>query len=78
MQITAIKRSETLLQILAVIGRKKFEFTSFRNGTMEVYDFPRSWNGTPRFVGTLPSETEEHLRVMARAQDVRAYNGWAI
>lgn len=68
MKIQSVKKTVAILTVLAVVDGVSFEYTSFQGGAFEVYDFPRAWKGTPRFVGHLPAATGDNLRsVIARA-----------
>ena len=57
MHITSVTRTATLTQAYVTIDGKRFEYTSHKGGAWEVYDFPKSYKGVPRFVGYLPEHT---------------------
>ncbi len=63
----------SLFTIEATVDGKRFEFTSFRGQAMEVYDHPKSYNGMPRYVGTMPQETATKLYGLAARFERAAY-----
>jgi hypothetical protein len=64
MQILDATKNGRITQIHVMVDGVKLEYTRFRGGPWEVYDFPRSYRGVPRFVGHLPAETGEKLDVI--------------
>lgn len=79
MQITSVRFSSELSTVYATIEGARFEFTSFRAGPVEVYDYPKSFGGLTRQVGYLTAEQARKLAiVIARASDgIEAYEGAA-
>lgn len=59
-------------RIFAIVNGRRFEFVRLDSPAtdaphvVEAYDFPRSWEGLPRFVGYLPSEAGAKLIALAR------------
>ncbi len=49
-------------EVRATCDGKRFDFVSFRQGAFEVYDYPRSWKGLPRFVGYMSPDQGIKLR----------------
>lgn len=72
MKIEEITYSEKLVRVFAVCGGKRYEFTSFRSGPVEVYDFPRSWRGVSRQVGYLSADTAAKLRTVLQRDEHHA------
>lgn len=50
-----------ITDVVETCERRRFEFTAWRGGPFEVYDYPRTWGGVARFVGHLPATTGEQL-----------------
>ena len=60
------------VRVWGSVGRKRFEFAWLGEGhQVEVYDHPKSWEGSPRFVGHMPLESGAKLLTMARGALVR-------
>jgi len=70
MTITEIVRSQSVLQIFTVDGGNKREFTSYRGGAVEVYDFPGK-AGLPRFLGYLTPKMATKLNQLAAEWEAR-------
>ena len=64
MTITEIARSRFVMQIFTAGGGNKREFTSYRGGAVEVYDFPGK-AGLPRFLGYLDTKMTTKLYQLA-------------
>lgn len=60
-------------RVFATVGAARFEFTSFRFGAWEVYDFPHAGkeSGLPRFVGYAPASFGEKLLALVAADQQR-------
>ena len=57
-----ISVSKDTVRVFLTTDGVKREYTSFRGGPIEVYDFPKSYpKGLPRFVGYLSKETGNQL-----------------
>jgi len=75
MVVTQVERGNPMarktihLRAYATIGGKKYEFTKYLpSSNFEAYDFPKSWNGIPRFIGYLTEEQGSKLMtVIGRA-----------
>ncbi len=58
------------VNVYATIDGARFEFARFAGGAWEVYDHPKAWAGSPRFVGYMSPEhgakllalVERHVR----------------
>lgn len=72
MTLESISFGDEIARVFAKVGGKRYEFTSFRNGPVEVYDFPRSWRGLARHVGYMSNETAAKLRIVLRRDHLRA------
>lgn len=60
------------LQAFVRIDGRRYEFTrSSLCSRLEVYDFPRSWSGTPRFLGYVPAEQVAKVDTLVRAYEHR-------
>lgn len=68
MNITSVKRTAALTSALVTIDGKRFEYTSHKGGAWEVYDYPKSYNGVPRFVGYLPEHTGNKFATLLRGR----------
>ena len=56
-------------RILATVKGRKFEFVRLdQTSEVEAYDFPKSWDGLPRFIGYLPSDQGERLMLLAHSK----------
>jgi len=44
---------------------EQLEFTSYKGGAVEAYDYPKSWNGIPRSIGYLPAKTAAMVGALA-------------
>lgn len=77
MQVTKVERGNPMarktihLRAYATIGGRDFEFTKYLPSSMfEAYDFPKSWNGIPRFLGYLTEEQGTKLMSVIGRQAV--------
>jgi len=53
-------------RIFASVSGREFEFVRLtETSEVEAYDYPKSWHGTPRFVGYLPSDHGKMLLAIA-------------
>lgn len=67
--IDSVGFGKEIVQIFARNEKgEKLEFTSFRGGPVEVYDFPKAWKGIPRQVGYLTQEQGSKLAAIVLAQ----------
>lgn len=78
MNITSIKRRVGFLQILATINGAAFEFVSRNAEEFEVYDYPKTWRGVPRYVGAMNDETSAKLRKIAREHEADGPAYWPL
>lgn len=53
------------INVQVLVQGRRFEFARYQGGAWEVYDHPKAWKGTPRFVGNLPTETGAKLMALA-------------
>lgn len=59
-------------RVFARIGGRRFEFTIYLYGDkLEVYDYPRSWNGLARFLGYAPDGAREMLDAIVQRHEGR-------
>ena len=68
MQIESVGFGKEIVQVFAREGKQRFEFTSFRGGPIEVYDFPKAWKGIPRQIGYLTQEQGSKLGAIVLEQ----------
>lgn len=61
MHITNVSETPDLVTVDAEIDGARYQFSAFKGGRFEVYDYPKSWKGSPRFVGYLPKEASTSL-----------------
>ena len=61
MRIQNVTETRDLVTVDATIDGKRYQFAAFKGGAFEVYDYPKTWRGLPRFVGYLPKETSTAL-----------------
>lgn len=61
MRIQNVTETPDLVVVDAEIDGLRYQFSAFKGGAFEVYDYPKSWKGSPRFVGYLPKETSTTL-----------------
>lgn len=57
MRIDEVRESTSRVNVFVDVDGRRFEFAAYMGGDVEVYDFPPSWRGAPRFVGYLPKST---------------------
>jgi len=67
MKLQSVTVSRAIFQVHALTDAgAHLEFTRFlRDGKIEVYDYPKTWNGTPRFIGYLPDDAAAKLETIA-------------
>lgn len=61
MKIRSVNQAPGLIQVLAEVSGKKIEYTSQGGNAWEVYDFPKSFRGLPRFVGRMPADKGAYI-----------------
>jgi len=60
-RIQEVVETPDLVMVDATIDGARYQFAAHKGGAFEVYDYPKSWKGVPRFVGYLPKETSTTL-----------------
>lgn len=70
MDITSVSETPDILTVHATIGGQRYEFTAWRGGVFEVYDYPKARRGVARYLGHLPTETAGHLVCVLRRKGI--------
>lgn len=66
MRIQEVVETPDLVRVDATIDGVRFQFAAYKGGAFEVYDYPKSWKGVPRFVGYLPKETSTYPETLGQ------------